>query len=444
MLERPQYLRIAARQFADPLVALLVAAAVVSAGIGELLEGAVIAAIVVLNAVLGFVQEAGAERALLALSRTRELVATVVRDGRELTVPSADLVPGDVVVVREGDRVPADARIARAERLAVDESLLTGESAHVDKAADAVQPQTPLAERRSMLYAGTGVTRGRARAIVTATGPSTELGQIAGLAAAAKPPATPLQRRLASLSRVMVALGLALTVLLTAGMLLRGAPLDEAFLVGVSVAVAAVPEGLAATVTIALAQGARAMAGRGAIVRRLAAVETLGSATVIATDKTGTLTVNQLRIVGVEPASGSRDEDVLDVGVLASTAELVEEDGRTRIAGDHVDGAFLLAARERGLPDARAAATPPQAPRAPLRAGAEADDDRVRGERRTPGRRQGRTRDAPAALGAGRRGACAARSRSRSRGRGRGCGCSRSPIAPCRPTHLSTRTWTPC
>ena len=354
-VERPPYLRIAARQFADPLVALLVAAAVVSAGIGELLEGAVIAAIVVLNAVLGFVQEAGAERALLALSRTRELVATVVRDGRELTVPSADLVPGDVVVVREGDRVPADARIVRAERLAVDESLLTGESAPVDKAADAVEPQTPLAERRSMLYSGTGVTRGRARAIVTATGPRTELGQIAGLAAAAKPPATPLQRRLASLSRVMVALGVALTVLLTAGMLVRGAPLDEAFLVGVSVAVAAVPEGLAATVTIALAQGARAMAGRGAIVRRLAAVETLGSATVIATDKTGTLTVNQLRIVGVEPASGSRDEDVLDVGVLASTAELVEEDGRTRIAGDHVDGAFLLAARERGLPDARAA-----------------------------------------------------------------------------------------
>ena len=351
--ERPRYVRIAGRQFADPLVALLLAAAAVSAGIGELMEGAVIAAIVVLNAVLGFVQEAGAERALLALSRARELSATVVRDGRERTVPAAELVPGDVLVVREGDRVPADARIAGAERLAVDESLLTGESAPVDKSPEPVSAETTLAERTSMLYAGTGVTRGRARAVVTATGGRTELGRIAILAAAAKPPPTPLQHRLASLSRLMVALGLAVTALLSAGMLLRGASLDEAFLVGVSVAVAAVPEGLAATVTIALAQGARAMAARGAIVRRLSAVETLGSATVIATDKTGTLTMNQLRIVGIEPARGASEGDVLDVGVLASTAELLDEGDRTGIAGDHVDGAFLLAARERGRPDTR-------------------------------------------------------------------------------------------
>ena len=350
---RTPYARIAVRQVADPLVALLVAAAVVSAAIGELLEGAVIGAIVVLNGVLGFVQEAGAERALLALSRTRELSATVIRDGRERIVPAVELVPGDLVVVHDGDRVPADARIVDAERLAVDESLLTGESAPVEKAADAVRAGTPLAERRSMLYAGTGITLGRARAIVSATGAQTELGEIARLAASAKPPATPLQRRLASLSRAMLVLGVAVMCLLAAGMVVRGASLHEAFLVGVSVAVAAVPEGLAATVTIALAQGARDMAARGAIVRRLPAVETLGSASVIATDKTGTLTLNQLRVVAIEPARGVSEHDLLELGVLASTAELIEDEGTTGIAGDHVDGAFLLAARERGISDPR-------------------------------------------------------------------------------------------
>jgi Ca2+-transporting ATPase len=280
----------------------------------------------------------------------------VIRDGRERTLPAADVVPGDLVVVREGDRVPADARIAAAERLAVDESLLTGESAAVDKDAEPVPSETTLAERRSMLFAGTGVTRGRATGVVTATGTATELGLIADLAASAKPPPTPLQRRLAALSRLMVFLGLAVTALLSVGLLLRGASAHEAFLVGVSVAVAAVPEGLAATVTVALAQGARAMADRGAIVRRLSAVETLGSATVIATDKTGTLTVNQLRVVGVEPAAGASERDTLEAGVLASSARLVEEDGRVVVVGDHVDGAFLLEARERGLPDRRAEA----------------------------------------------------------------------------------------
>lgn len=197
------------------------------------------------------------------------------------------------------------------------------------------------------------MTRGRAYALVTATGEETELGSIARLASAAKPPPTPLQRRLGALSRFMIALGFAVMVVLAAGMLLRGASLHEAFLVGVSVAVAAVPEGLAATVTIALAQGARAMAARGAIVRRLVAVETLGSASVIATDKTGTLTVNQLRLVALEPAAGASDQDVLVAGVLALTGELVEEGDDVRIAGDYVDRAFLLAARERGLVDGR-------------------------------------------------------------------------------------------
>ena len=253
--------------------------------------------------------------------------------------------------------MPADARVVSGERLAVDESALTGESAAVEKSSEAVLPGTTLAERSPMLHAGTGVARGRARALVTATGEATELGHIARLASTAKPPPTPLQRRLGSLSRAMIALGLAVMVVLAAGMLLQGATVHEAFLVGVSVAVAAVPEGLAATVTIALAQGARAMAARGAIVRRLVAVETLGSASVIATDKTGTLTLNQLRVVAVEPATGASEKDVLAVGVLASTAELVAEgEGNgVRIAGDHVDGAFLLAARERKLVDGRTA-----------------------------------------------------------------------------------------
>jgi calcium-translocating P-type ATPase len=351
--ERPRYARIAVRQLADPLTGLLLAAAAVSAVIGEGFEAGVIAAIVVLNAVLGFFQEAGAERALLALSRAVELSASVVRDGRERAIPIAELVPGDLIVVREGDRVPADARVVAADRLAVDESALTGESAAVEKTAEQVPSATTLAERYSMLYRGTGVTRGRARALVTATGEETELGNVARLASAAKPPPTPLQRRLGALSRAMIAFGLAVMFVLAAGMLLRGASLHEAFLVGVSVAVAAVPEGLAATVTIALAQGARAMAARGAIVRRLVAVETLGSASMIATDKTGTLTVNQLRLVALEPAAGATEQDVLAAGVLASTAELVDEGDDVRIAGDHVDGAFLLTARERGLADGR-------------------------------------------------------------------------------------------
>ena len=236
--------------------------------------------------------------------------------------------------------MPADARVAEAERLGIDESALTGESVPVSKDGSAVAWTAPLAERSSMLYAGSAVTRGRARGIVVATGDRTEMGRIAGLTAATKPPPTPLQRRIGRLSRGMVALGLAVTGLLTLGMLARGSPLEEAFLVGVSVAVAAVPEGLAATVTIALAQGARAMAGRGAIVRRLAAVETVGGATVIATDKTGTLTVNQLRVAATAPVSGRGEAELLETGALASTADVLE-DGT--VAGDPVDGAFLLA-----------------------------------------------------------------------------------------------------
>jgi Ca2+-transporting ATPase len=213
-----------------------------------------------------------------------------------------------------------------------------------------------LADRDSMVFAGTGVTRGRAWALVTATADATEIGRVAELTAGATPPLTPLQRSLGRLSRVMVVVGLGVTAALTLGMLARGEPLDDAFLLGVSVAVAAVPEGLAATVTIALAQGARKMAERGAIVRRLSAVETVGGATVIAADKTGTLTENRLRVTEVHPLRGRSQEDVLEIGALASVGELAaDESGGTRVVGDPVDGAFLLAAVDGGRPDPRGA-----------------------------------------------------------------------------------------
>ena len=200
-----------------------------------------------------------------------------------------------------------------------------------------------------MVFAGSAVTRGRGRAIVTATGRATELGEIAGLTEQAKPPPTPLQRRVGALTRLMVAFGVVVTLALGGAMLVRGSSLEEAFLVGVSVAVAAVPEGLAATVTIALALGAREMAARGAIARRLTAVETLGSATVIASDKTGTLTENRLRLAEALPARGRDEQELLAAAALASTARFLDEEGELRAVGDPVDAALALAAHERGL-----------------------------------------------------------------------------------------------
>ena len=353
--ERPAYVAIALRQLADPLVALLLGAAVVSAAIGEQLEAAAIAAIVVLNAVLGFVQEAGAERAVLALRSTVQRTAAVVRDGREIRVPVEDVVPGDLVVLREGDRVPADARLVAAERLELDESALTGESLPVTKDPKAVAAGTPLAERTSMTFAGAAVTRGRGRALVVATGADSEVGQVASLTAAAKPPPTPLQRRLGRLSGAMVGIGIAITLLLGAGMLARDASFEEAFLVGVAVAVAAVPEGLAATVTITLAQGAashgrercdRPPARRGRDDRRRDRHRG-------GQDRHAHRQSAPRRRRAAVPGTG-RDE-VLETGLLASTAELLEDDTGLHVAGDPVDGAFLLAAAATGAGDPRSA-----------------------------------------------------------------------------------------
>ena len=347
--ERPDYARILLRQVLDPLVALLVGAAVVSLGVGEGFEAAAIAVIVMLNATLGFTQELAAERAVLELREAVAVRASVLRDAQEREIPAEEIVAGDLLVLREGDRIAADARLVDTRRLEVDESALTGESLPVVKGRARVPLATPLADRTSSVFAGTAVTRGRATAIVAATGPRTELGKITALASEAKPPPTPLQVRLAGLARAMVVAGVAITVVLAAGMLLRGEDLHEAFLVGVAVAVAAVPEGLLATMTIALALGARAMARTGAIVRRLVAIETLGETTVICTDKTGTLTENRLRLAEALPAGDVEERELLAAAVLSSSAELVRDRDGMRFVGDPVEGALLLAAMEHGL-----------------------------------------------------------------------------------------------
>jgi Ca2+-transporting ATPase len=339
---RPSYLRLAANELVDPLVLLLVAASAVSIAIGDVGEGLAIVAVLVVNGVLGFWQEAVAERAILALSQSFAQQAVVVRDGRAHEIPAEEVVPGDLLLVAAGERVAAVGRVADAHGLEADESALTGESLPVTKRAEPAARSTALAERTSMVYAGSAVTRGRAHVLVCATGPETEIGQIEKLAAAAKAPPTPLARRLARLARQMVIAGVVITILLAAAMLLRGEPLHEAFLVGVAVAVAAVPEGLAATVTAALALGARAMARRGAIVRRLEAIETLGETSVICTDKTGTLTENSIRLAALRPAAGVAERDLLRAAVLASSIAY-------GVVADPIEQALMLAATERGL-----------------------------------------------------------------------------------------------
>jgi Ca2+-transporting ATPase len=342
---RPPYVRLLLDELVDPLVLLLVAATAVSIAIGDVVEGTAIAAVLVLNGGLGFWQDVSAERAILALSDAFTLEAVVVRDGRIARIAAEAVVPGDLLLIGEGERIAADGRLVEERGLEVDESALTGESLPVAKHGRELPLDTPLAERKSMVYAGSAVTRGRARVLVCATGPATELGTIEALAAGAKPPPTPLTRRLSRLATQMVIAGVVVTVLLSGAMLLRGEPLHEAFLVGVAVAVAAVPEGLAATVTAALALGARAMARRGAIVRRLEAIETLGETTVICTDKTGTLTENRIRVAALRPADGVGERELLSAAVLASSAR----DAAGGPVGDPIEQALLLAARERGL-----------------------------------------------------------------------------------------------
>ncbi|HEX6310219.1 MAG TPA: cation-translocating P-type ATPase [Acidimicrobiia bacterium] len=342
-------------QFRDVVVWVLVGAALVSGVLlGEWVEAGVIAAIVVLNAVLGFVQGARAEEALEALRRTTAPEATVRRNGHERRVPARDVVPGDMVLLGAGDRVPADVRLVDARHLRAAEAALTGESVPAAKQVDAVEEHAVLGDRHSMVFTGTTVVAGRGAGVVVATAGDTAVGGIARLMEEQEEEPTPLQRELASVGRRLALLAAGVAGLVFALGAARGYPSDEMFLTAVALGVAAIPEGLPAVVTITLARGTRRMAREHALVRRLAAVETLGATTVICTDKTGTLTRNEMGVQRVLTAAGDEEVAELDgemrdayarVASLCSDAHTGDEGE----AGDPIEIALLRSVESAGV-----------------------------------------------------------------------------------------------
>ena len=376
----PPWWRKLLAQFNQLVIWILLVATILSGALGDWLEAGAILAIVVLNALLGYFQERKAEEALSSLRKLSSPLARVWREGSLHSIAAAELVRGDIVEIKAGDRVPADLRLLRTFGLKMQEAALTGESTPVDKDAEAVLPdESTIAERINMVFLGTNVVAGRARGLVAATGMRSELGRIAGFLQSEKREPTPLQKRLAELGRVLIFACLALVALIFVLQLWRGDGLADTFLLAISLAVAAVPEGLPAVVTIALALGLQRMVKRNALIRRLASVETLGSVTVICSDKTGTLTRNEMTATEIVTAtehyritgSGYVPEGefmgnsgpaarplaaelarALQIGLWCNISQLEppdEKDGRWRIVGDPTEGALVVAARKAGL-----------------------------------------------------------------------------------------------
>jgi P-type Ca2+ transporter type 2C len=356
--------RIAWEQLTAIMVLVLIAAGVISLLLGEVIDALAIATIVLLNATLGFQQDYRAERAIAALRRLTVPLVRVRRDGGPLAVPAPEVVPGDVLLLEPGDLVAADARLLASPNLRVGEASLTGESQPVEKAAElAVARDVPLAERRTMVYMGTAVAYGRGEAIVVATGMRTELGRIAAVMQAVEREPTPLQRRLEHLSRQLAVVALVLVGIVFVVGLARGEDARLTFLTAISLAVAAVPEGLPAIVTVTLAVGAQRMLRRRALVRKLLAVETLGSVSVICTDKTGTLTQNRMTVTHLEVGGerlelGARHEQAdtrlapgfelaLALGALCNDAFVQPtpcDQARPEPVGDPTEAALVVAA----------------------------------------------------------------------------------------------------
>ncbi len=372
------------RQINNPLIWVLLASGALAILLGKLTDGSVVLAVVLINAVIGCVQEFKAGRAIEALSDMVPRTATVLRDGKKLAVPAAELVPGDLVLLDAGDSVPADMRLLSVRNLRVEEAALTGESVPVEKETEVVPAEAALADRACMVYSGTLVSAGNATAVVTGTGMATELGRISALLSQTVDLDTPLTKKLAELS-LYITIGIALitAVILAAGLyravsqgMVLAEALKETLIFAIALAVGAIPEGLPAVVTIALAIGVRRMARRNAIVRKLPAVETLGGTTVICTDKTGTLTCNAMTVteilspeercqisgIGYAPEGAfSRDgqpverlsgdlSELLLCAALCNDAGLGRgEDGAPVISGDPTEAALLVAAAKAGM-----------------------------------------------------------------------------------------------
>ena len=347
--------RVLLRQFRGGMVFLLAGAAGISIAMGDLLDAGAIGAVVLVNGLIGFATEYRAERSLQALKKMTSPTARVVREGVAKVVDAADLVPGDLLVLEAGDIPGADARILQASRLAAGEASLTGESVPVEKHADPLPEETDLGDRRNCLFAGTSLVRGTARALVFATGAATEMGRIGGLLTRLDKGRTPLEERLERFSRFLVWLVLGVGGAVVVLGSLQGRPLLEMLETGIALAVAAVPEGLPFVATMTLAVGVRQMARRRALVRNLAAVETLGSTTVVCSDKTGTITENRMTLRALLPAVPGEEGELWRVAALCNNGAL----GRDGDIGDPMETALLRAARDAGVdPEGLRAAEP--------------------------------------------------------------------------------------
>lgn len=344
--EGVQPLAILWSQLADATVLLLVGATVVGFAVGEVIEAIAVLVVLVVNAIVGFVTEFQAARSMAALQQMASTTADVERDDRRDEIDAEELVPGDIVVVEAGERIPADLRLLEAEELTVEEAALTGESEAVEKGPDPVDEDAPLAERRSLAFMGTTVQNGRGRGVVIATGAATEVGNVAELAGSAEDRQAPLQRGLARLStRLAVAVIVIAAALVGIG-LLQGREVAEVAELAIALAIAVVPEGLPAVATLTLAVGMRRMSQRQALVRRLPAVETLGSTTAVCSDKTGTLTANRMDVRDVELAEGADEEAFWRAAVLCNDGD-IDPDGDP--VGDPTEVALLRAAGDRDL-----------------------------------------------------------------------------------------------
>jgi Ca2+-transporting ATPase len=399
--ERVSALELLIGQFKNALVLMLIGATVLSAFLGHVVEAVTILVIVLFAVILGFIQEFRAEKAIEALQRMAAPNATVLRDGEEARLPARDLVPGDVVLIAAGDRCPADARILQSMNLQVEEAVLTGESMPIEKVDRALgEGELPVGDRKNMVFAGTAATYGRARAVVTSTGMTTEFGRIAGMLATIETGRTSLQEALDRLG-VILARSAGAVILLIVGIgLLRDQPFLEMVLFGIALAVAVVPEALPAVVTISLALGVQRMVKRHALVRRLPAVEGLGSVSVICSDKTGTLTRDEMTVrrilvagtsvqvtgAGYEPTGDFSTDDgepprqaleaLLTAATLASDAQLRppasgargSEEGKRgwRMQGDPTEGAMVVAAAKLGIDRARIDAAFPRTGETPF------------------------------------------------------------------------------